>query len=81
MLPLNPVQEQRRMFARAKAREIHEELRAYEERGEGEYFLAEKLADALAEYERGLEALCNHYHKQACDALNLKMPEPFVVKV
>lgn len=27
-----------------------------------------------------MKALVNSYHKQACDALNLKLPEPFIIE-
>jgi hypothetical protein len=41
--------------------------------------MAAALFQAIEQYEHGLEAIVNEYHRIACDALATKLPEPFVL--
>ncbi|MGA2609549.1 MAG: hypothetical protein ABSH01_19080 [Terriglobia bacterium] len=79
MMPMDdPATTSRHWYCRAKAVEILDEL-ATVEPFRRELYMAAALFQAIEQYEHGLEAIVNEYHRIACDALATKLPEPFVL--
>lgn len=76
--PINVAEKQRKIYALTEAKYILERMNAAPENAE--LILAHGLYEALGDYERGLEHLCNAYAKMASDTLGTSLPPPFVVK-
>jgi len=72
---IDVIASQRRNYIRATARALLEEMEKIEPY-KREYWLAGKLNEAFDLYFGELERIVNVSQKLACDALNLKTPEP-----